>query len=91
MAQDKLILVATASSQIEASIWRDALEQDGIIPFIRNSAPLAYLGSDAFFATYNVFVLAADEKRARWVLGEFIDPLPPAEHAHEEQEAAAAD
>ncbi len=70
---------------------RDALEQEGISPFIRNSAPLAYLGSDALFATYSVYVLARDEKRARWIIGEDILAGGP-EPAHaEQQEHAAAD
>jgi len=67
---DESVLLAVASSELEAQIWRDALEQEGIRPFIKKRAPLAYLGGDALFATYEVFVLRRDLKRARWVIGE---------------------
>jgi hypothetical protein len=70
---------------------RDALEQEGIRPFIRNSAPLAYLGGDAMFATYAVFVLARDEKRARWIIGESILPADPEPAFEQQQETAATD
>ena len=72
--EDESVLLAVASSEVEAQIWRDALEQEGIHPFIRNRAPLAYLGSDALFATYDVFVLARDLKRAQWIIGEGVRP-----------------
>jgi hypothetical protein len=78
---DDSVLLAVASSELEAQIWRDALEQEGIRPFIKKRAPLPYLGADALFATYEVFVLGRDLKRARWVIGE------PAEA---EQEQATA-
>ena len=87
---DESVLLAVASSEIEAQIWRDALEQEGIHPFIRNRAPLAYLGSDAFFATYEVFVLSRDLQRAQWIIGEGVEPGgdPPAA-VEQEQEATA--
>lgn len=89
---DELVRLATAASEIEANIWRDALEQDGIRTYVRNRAPLAYLGSDAFFATYELFVLASDERRARWVIGEDVAPMPPQPDGDREgQETAAAD
>jgi hypothetical protein len=88
---DDLVRLAVASSEVEALILRDALEQEGIRPFIRNSAPLAYLGGDAMFATYAVFVLARDEKRARWIIGESILPGDPEPAVEEQQETAATD
>jgi hypothetical protein len=88
---DDLVRLAVASSEVEALILRDALEQEGIRPFIRNSAPLAYLGGDAMFATYAVFVLARDEKRARWIIGESIQPGDPGPAVEEQQETAATD
>jgi hypothetical protein len=88
---DDLVRLAVASSEVEALILRDALEQEGIRPFIRNSAPLAYLGGDAMFATYAVFVLARDEKRARWIIGESILPCDPEPAFEEQQETAATD
>jgi hypothetical protein len=88
---DDLVRLAVASSEVEALILRDALEQEGIRPLIRNSAPLAYLGGDAMFATYAVFVLARDEKRARWIIGESILPDDPEPAVEEQQETAATD
>jgi hypothetical protein len=88
---DDLVRLAVASSEVEALIMRDALEQEGIRPFIRNSAPLAYLGGDAMFATYAVFVLARDEKRARWIIGESILPADPEPAFEQQQETAATD
>jgi hypothetical protein len=89
---DQPTLLAVASSEVEAQIWRDALEQEGIRPFVRNRAPLAYLGSDALFATYEVFVLGRDLKRARWVIGEGVEPDSQApESVEQEQEATARD
>lgn len=86
---DESVLLAVASSEIEAQIWRDALEQEGIHPFIRNRAPLAYLGSDAFFATYEVFVLDRDLQRAQWIIGEGVEPGDEPAGAEQEQEATA--
>ena len=86
---DESVLLAVASSEIEAQIWRDALEQEGIRPFIRNRAPLAYLGSDAFFATYEVFVLARALPRAQWIIGEGVEPGDEPAGAEQEQEATA--
>jgi hypothetical protein len=86
---DESVLLAVASSEVEAQIWRDALEQEGIRPFIRNRAPLAYLGSDAFFATYEVFVLGRDLKRAQWIIGEGAEPGLEPEPVEQEQEATA--
>jgi len=71
--QDKLVLLAVASSEVEATIWRDALEQEGIRPFVRNRDPLAAVGIPVFFDKYDVFVLQRDEKRARWVIGEAVE------------------
>ncbi len=71
--QDKLVLLAVASSEVEATIWRDALEQDGIRSFVRNRDPLAPVGMPMFFDKFEVFVLERDEKRARWVIGEAVE------------------
>ena len=89
---DESVLLAVASSEIEAQIWRDALEQEGIHPFVKNRSVLPYLGSDAFFATYEVFVLARDLKRAQWIIGEGVEPddEPPI-GVEQGQEATARD
>jgi hypothetical protein len=89
---DESVLLAVASSEIEAQIWRDALEQEGIRPFVKKKAALPYLGSDALFATYEVFVLGRDLKRAQWIIGEGFEPgaEPPA-GLEQEQEATTRD
>jgi hypothetical protein len=71
---DDIILLAVASSDVEATIWRDALEQEGVRAFVRNRDPLAPMGVPAVFHQFEVFVLARDEKRARWVIGEAAEP-----------------
>ena len=71
---DDIILLAVASSEVEATIWRDALEQEGVRVFVRNRDPLAPMGVPAVFHQFEVFVLARDEKRARWVIGEAAEP-----------------
>lgn len=91
MAND-IILLAVASSELEASIWRDTLEQEGIRAFIRNRDPLAPAGMPLFFSKYEVFVPARDEKRARWIIGDAFEPgLSDAIAAEEEQKPAARD
>ena len=71
--QDDLVLLAVASSEVEATIWRDALEQEGVRSLVRNRDPLAPVGIPVFFDKYEVFVLQRDEKRARWVIGEAVE------------------
>ena len=90
---DEPVLLAVASSEVEVQIWRDALQKEGIGSFAKNRAPLAYLGSDAFFATYDVYVLGRDLKRARWVLGEGVEPDadPDPDAVEQEQEAPKRD
>ncbi|MGQ9571816.1 MAG: putative signal transducing protein [Dehalococcoidia bacterium] len=71
-----MVRIGVARDQVEAAIWRDALEQEGIKAFIKNVDPLAalpYVESSTPFS-FEVFVPAADERRARWILG-----LPPAQ------------
>lgn len=85
---DDSVLLAVASSEVEAQIWRDALEQEGIRPFVKTRAPLAYLGSDALFATYEVFVLRRDLKRAQWIIGEGVEPEDNASGIEQEQATA---
>jgi hypothetical protein len=90
---DDLVLLAVASSEIEATIWRDALEQEGIRALIRNRDPLAPIGVPLRFDRLELFVHVRDEKRARWVIGEDAGPASAEapEPAPEEQEPAALD
>ena len=66
---DKLVLIAQAHDLLEANVWKDALEQGGITPFLKSLDALKPLGV-APSGGFEVYVLETDEKRARWVLGE---------------------
>jgi hypothetical protein len=87
---DDLILIAISHSEIEATIWRDALEQEGIRPFVRNRDALAAIGIPMPHPTIEVFVLAQDEKRARWVIGEGAEPLEGEPVPGEQEQLPAA-
>jgi hypothetical protein len=65
-------LLGIAGDPIEATIWRDALAQEGIRAWVRNRDPLAPMGVPLRFDRLEVFVPARDERRARWVIGEGI-------------------
>jgi hypothetical protein len=68
---DRLVKIAVARDEIEAGIWKDALERDGITSFIKSLDPLTPFGvAPAAPSSLELYVLARDEKRARWVLGE---------------------
>ena len=69
-----MVKIGVARDQVEAAIWRDALQQEGINAFIKNIDPLAALPYVESATPYSleVFVAAADERRARWILA-----LPP--------------
>jgi hypothetical protein len=71
---EDLVLIGTATSEVEATIWRDALEQEGVASFVRNRDPLAPIGVPALFGRFELFVLPRDEKRARWIIGEAAGP-----------------
>jgi hypothetical protein len=92
-SHDDLVLLAVASSEIEATIWHDALAQEGIRALIRNRDPLAPIGVPLRFDLLELFVHVRDEKRARWVIGEGAEPAPAKapDPVPEEQEPAALD
>jgi len=71
---DRLVLLAVAHDQVEATIWKDVLEAEGIGVFVKSTDALATFGVSPFPGTLEVFVQARDEKRARWVLGENAAP-----------------
>ena len=73
-ANDHLVLLAVAESEVEATIWRDALEQEGVRVFVKTADPLAPIGVPALLAALEVYVNAADEQRARWILGDRHEP-----------------
>ena len=69
-----MVKIGVARDQVEAAIWRDALARDGIRAFVKNIDPLTalpYVESSTPYS-FEVFVPAADERRARWILA-----LPP--------------
>ena len=66
----EMVKIGVARDQVEAAIWRDALRQDGINAFIKNIDPLTalpYVESSTPYS-FEVFVPASDERRARWIL-----------------------
>ncbi len=71
---DRLVLLGVAHDQVEATIWKDVLEAEGIGVFVKSRDALATFGVSPLPGTLEVFVQARDEKRARWVLGENATP-----------------
>jgi hypothetical protein len=70
-----MVKIAVAHDEVEANIWRDALEQDGVIPYIKSLDPLTPFGvAPSLPASFEVYVLPQDEKRARWILGQLQAP-----------------
>ncbi len=67
---DRLILIGIAHDQVEAGVWRDALEQEGIAVYIKSADALATFGVAPPPGSLEVYVSARDEKRARWALGD---------------------
>jgi len=68
----RLVKIGVARDEVEAAIWRDALEHDGIAVFVRNVDTLAvaqYVGTPTLPYSFEVYVRAADAPRARWILG----------------------
>jgi len=71
-ATPRLVRIGVAQDEVEAAMWRDALEQDGIGVFVRNVDTLAvasYAGAPTLPYSLEVYVRAADARRARWILG----------------------
>lgn len=67
---DRLVKIAVAHDEVEARIWQDALEQEGIPAYVKSIDPLSPFGVSPLPSTLEVYVFARDERRARWVLGE---------------------
>lgn len=67
----RLVKIGVARNEVEAAMWRDALEQDGIAAFVRNVDTLSIAQYSASMLPYSfeVYVRAADAQRARWILG----------------------
>ncbi len=68
---DRLVRIGVAHDEVEANIWRDVLEQEGIAVYVKNVDPLSTLGAaPSLPGSFELYVFAADEKRARWLLGD---------------------
>ena len=74
MADDLVQLGVT--DDLEAGIWRDALAQESIPIVIRPASASSITGIGASSGNVQVFVRAADEKRARWIIGDRNAPQP---------------
>ncbi|MEE8369426.1 MAG: hypothetical protein V3S00_01505 [Dehalococcoidia bacterium] len=70
---ERLILIGVAREEVEASIWRDSLEREGVPVYMKSVDALSTFGLTPPPGTVQLFVLAQDEKRARWVLGDLIE------------------
>ena len=68
MADDLVQLGVT--DDLEARIWRDALAQESIPIVIRPASTSSISGIGAASGNVLVLVRAADEKRARWIIGD---------------------
>lgn len=67
----RLIKIAVAHDELEVNVLRDALEQDGVTAYVKSLDPLTPFGvAPSLPASFEVYVLARDEKRARWILGQ---------------------
>ncbi len=69
-SSDRLVSIGIAHDEVEASIWRDALEREGVAVYVKSVDPLTSFGVAPLPGSLQLFVLERDEKRARWVLGD---------------------
>ena len=88
MADDIVRLGVT--NDLEARIWRDALAQEAIPVFVRPANSRSLTGIGPSIGDVQVFIPAADERRARWIIGDGIAPLQPKPEQEQEQEAERA-
>ena len=71
----RMVKIAVAHDEVEANVWRDVLQQDGVTPYIKSLDPLTPFGvAPSLPASFEVYVMPEDEKRARWILGQFQAP-----------------
>jgi len=67
---ERLVRIGVARDEVEAAIWRDALEREGVAVYVKSADPLSSFGVAPLPGSLHLFVLAHDEKRARWILGD---------------------
>ena len=66
----ELVKIAAAHDEVEAGVLCDALEQEGIVTFVKNADPLGSFGvAPSLPYSLEIFVAARDQRRARWLLG----------------------
>ena len=65
------------ANDLEARIWRDALAQEAIPIFTRPASARTMTGIGPWNGDVQVYVRAADERRARWIIGDAVAPLAP--------------
>lgn len=65
------------TNEIEARIWRDALAQEAVPVFIRPASARSLSGVGPAIGDVEVYVRPADERRARWIIGDGASPLAP--------------
>lgn len=76
--KNRLVLLGVAGTEIEANVWRDVLDADGIGCFVKNTDPFSSFGVVPPPGSLEVYVKQSDEKRARWLLGDRVEGNQPA-------------
>ncbi len=89
MADDLVKLGVT--NDLEARIWRDALAQESIPIVVRPASASSITGIGPSSGNVQVFVRAADEKRARWIIGDADAPQPQDAQPQDSQKDASGD
>ncbi len=67
---DSLVRIGVAHDEVEATIWQDALEQEGVPVLVKRVDALAPIGAPPLPGSLEVYVRARDARRARWILGD---------------------
>lgn len=81
--QDEIVLLTTASSEVEAGMWNQELQAAGIRTLIRPGGPGAGAWASAATFEHYIYVRADQLGKAREVLGAALSddpPLPRARH-----------
>lgn len=82
--QDEIVLLTTASSEVEAGMWNQELLAAGIRTLIRPGGPGAGAWASAATFEHYIYVRADQLEQAREVLGAALpdaEPLPRARRA----------
>jgi len=72
--KERLVMIGVAHDEVEASIWRDVLEREGVAVFVKSADPLSPFGVPPPPGSLQLFVRSQDERRARWLLGDRTGP-----------------